>query len=109
MNRWKLALGAVAILTAGFAVAATSMEEPGRLTPESNPPAGSNAAFWCSLWCEDHWVRVKECYEPQTCCGFAWCSLNTGVGICCHPGFTCNYDLGVDPPALPACRRDPPK
>ena len=86
MNRWKLALGAVAILTSAFAVAATSMEEPVRLVSDGTALPGSGDPFGCGAWCGDDYIVVGYCFEPQQCCGYIICSSGSSQLTCCNPG-----------------------
>ena len=103
MRYWRMVLGAIGLSVSAFAVAATnSTEEPVRTEMEA-PPSTINEPFWCSAWCTDHWFRVSQCYEPQTCCGFAICEIPTGVNQCCASNEMCNYDIDDDPPTLPDC------
>lgn len=103
MKIWKGILGASALSLAALAVASTTSEQPVVLTAESVPPPGSGAQFSCGAFCDGVWHHVAYCYEPQTCCGYIYCSSGVSQNICCPSGTTCNYDLGQEPPAAARC------
>jgi hypothetical protein len=110
MKYSKLALCAVALISAAFAIAANTPTETNPVRTQADPSGvGGSGEFGCGLFCPDGqggltWITIDTCFEPYTCCGMGWCLPSpNGVNVCCHPDQTCNYDAGTNWPALPRC------